>query len=154
MIPTYTIALTTTISILLSLITLGSSVAFSNIINLSVVGLYSSYLLCCGLLLWRRLQPQRIQPYNPSMSLVAEEQNNTLYWGPWRIPGVLGVLNNLFACVFLLVLWFWSFWPPATPVDAHTMNFSILTFGATILFAVGWYMVQGRKEYQGPVIEV
>lgn len=67
---------------------------------------------------------------------------------------MLGVLNNAFACVYLLVLWFWAFWPPQTPVVPETMNFSILTFGATVLFAVFWYIVDGRKSYQGPVIEI
>lgn len=63
-IPIYTIGFTTLVSVLLSFITLGSSVAFNNIVNLSVTGLYSSYLLSCALLLWRRLQRGRIQPYN------------------------------------------------------------------------------------------
>ncbi|KAF3765732.1 amino acid transporter [Cryphonectria parasitica EP155] len=129
-IPIYTVAFTTIVSVLLSLITLGSSVAFNNIVNLSVVGLYSSYLLSCGLLLFRRLQKDG------------------------RIPGVLGVLNNIFACVYLAVLWFWAFWPPVTPVTPATMNFSLLTFGGTVLFAVLWYAVKGRKEYQGPIVEV
>jgi hypothetical protein len=26
---------------------------------------------------------------------------DTLQWGPWKVPGVLGVANNLFACVNL-----------------------------------------------------
>ncbi|OTA98391.1 hypothetical protein M426DRAFT_17454 [Hypoxylon sp. CI-4A] len=149
-IPTYTIAFTTTVSVLLSLIILGSSVAFNNIVNLSVVGIYSSYLLSCALLLWRRLQPGGIMPYNPNVVRVGLK---SLHWGPWCIPGLMGVLNNAFACIYLLVLWFWAFWPPATPVEPANMNFSILTFGAMVLFAVGWYFLQGRKEYQGPVVE-
>lgn len=77
-----------------------------------------------------------------------------MHWGPWRIPGVLGILNNAFACVYLLVLWFWAFWPPATPVTPETMNFSILTFGAMALFATVWYLIRGSKEYDGPIVEV
>ena len=129
----HTIAFTTTISVLLSLIILGSAVAFNNIVNLSVAGLYSSYLISCGLLLWRRLQSQAIKPYNPRVTKVGPEN---LRWGPWRVPGALGVLNNAFACAYLFLLWFWAFWPPVTPVTPETMNFSILTFGATALFAV------------------
>ncbi|KAG9236192.1 putative GABA permease [Amylocarpus encephaloides] len=150
-IPVYTIAFTTTISVLLSLIILGSSVAFNNIVNLSIAGLYSSYLLSCALLLWRRLQPQGIKPFN---SRVAKVGPDNLHWGPWQIPGWLGVLNNVFACVYLFVLWFWSFWPPFLPVVPETMNFSILTFGGTALFAVLWYVLHGKKKYQGPIVEV
>ncbi|KAI1409796.1 putative GABA permease [Hypoxylon sp. FL1857] len=150
-IPLYAVAFTTVVSLLLSLIILGSSVAFNNIVNLSVVGLYSSYLLSCGLLLWRRLQPRCILPYDPYATMVGPDN---LRWGPWRIPGALGVINNVFACIYLFVLWFWAFWPPATPVDPQNMNFSILTFGFMALFAVVWYFLQGRKEYKGPIVEV
>ncbi|KAF2794551.1 putative GABA permease [Melanomma pulvis-pyrius CBS 109.77] len=150
-IPVYTIALTTTVSVLLSLITLGSSVAFSNIVNLSIAGLYSSYLLSCALLLWRRLQPQGINPHNTQVAKVGPEN---LHWGPWHVTGMLGVANNLFACAYLFVLWFWAFWPPAKPVVAENMNFSMLTFGGVALFATAWYFLRGKKEYIGPIIEV
>ncbi|KAK4209727.1 amino acid/polyamine transporter I [Rhypophila decipiens] len=152
-IPVYTVAFTTFVSVLLSLITLGSTVAFNNIVNLSVAGLYASYLLSCGLLLWRRLiTVGGIQPYNTAGgSLIGPGK---LQWGPWRIPGILGVANNIFACCFLLLLWVWAFFPPSTPVTPETMNFSVLTFGAVVLFAVVWYFVQGRKEYKGPVVEI
>ncbi|OTA92037.1 hypothetical protein M434DRAFT_75192 [Hypoxylon sp. CO27-5] len=150
-VPIYAIAFTTVVSLLLSLIILGSSVAFNNIVNLSVVGLYSSYLLSCGLLLWRRLQPGCILPYDPHITMVGPK---SLHWGPWRIPGIAGIVNNVFACIYLFVLLFWAFWPPATPVVAQNMNFSILTFGFMVLFAVIWYFIQGRKEYKGPIVEV
>lgn len=151
LIPVYTIACTTTISALLSLIVLGSSVAFNNIVNLSIAGLYSSYLLSCALLLWRRLQPNGIKPYSSDVGKVGPGR---LHWGPWHIQGVLGILNNSFACVYLSFLWFWSFWPPVTPVVPETFNFNVLTFGATTLFAVAWYFIRGRKSYQGPVVEI
>ncbi|KAI0814706.1 putative GABA permease [Xylaria sp. FL0064] len=151
LIPVYTIACTTTISVLLSLIVLGSSVAFNNIVNLSIAGLYASYLLCCTLLLWRRLQPNGVKPYNSEARKVGPGR---LYWGPWHLPGLLGIFNNIFACLYLLFLWFWSFWPPVTPVVPATFNFNILTFGATTLFAVVWYFAKGRKSYQGPVVEI
>ncbi|KAI0505243.1 putative GABA permease [Xylaria bambusicola] len=150
-IPVYTIGFTTTISVLLSLIILGSSVAFNNIVNLSIAGLYSSYLLCCSLLLWRRIQPNSIKPYSPDVAKVGPGH---LHWGPWHIPGFLGVINNVFACTYLLLLLFWVFWPPVTPITPETMNFSVLTFGATISGAIIWYFIQGRKEYKGPVVEV
>lgn len=138
-------------SILLSLITLGSTVVFNNIVNLSIAGLYPSYWLSCTLLLWRRLQPQAIRPYDPNVLRVNPKN---LFWGPWRIPGLFGVLNNLFASCYLLLVWFWAFWPPATSVDPQSMNYSVLTFGGTVLLSVIWYLLRGNKVYQGPVMEV
>jgi choline transport protein len=78
----------------------------------------------------------------------------TLQWGPWKVPGALGVANNSFACVYLVVLWFFSFWPGSIEVTAQSMNFSSVTFGGTVLFAVVWYYVRGRKTYVGPIVEI
>ncbi|CAI6083875.1 unnamed protein product [Clonostachys chloroleuca] len=150
-IPIYTVGFTTLVSVLLSLITLGSSVAFSNIVNLSAVGLYSSYLLCCALLLWRRLQPDGIRSYNDQTTHVGP---NSLQWGPWRIPGIFGIANNTFACTYLFVVWFFAFWPPTPEVTPESLNFSALTWGGTLLFAIVWYFAVGKKEYTGPVVEI
>lgn len=149
--PLYAIGLTTLFSLLLSLIILGSSVAFNDIVNLSVAGLYSSYLICCALLLWRRCQAGAIQPYDEDTTKIGP---GSLRWGPWRVPGLLGILNNAFACLFLALVWFWSFWPPATPVGPATMNFNVLIWGATTLLAILWYLVRGRVEYTGPRLEM
>ena len=134
---------------LLSLIILGSSVAFNNIISLSVAGFYSSYLLPCGFLLWRRLTGA-IKPRDEDMSIIGPGR---LCWGPWRIPEPFGTLNNIFACLYLVIILFWSFWPPVTPVSPSTMNFSILVFGATVLFSVVWYCARARKHFTGPIVE-
>ena len=134
---------------LLSLIILGSSVTFNNIISLSVAGLYSSYLLCCGLLLWRRL----IGSIRPADDTATRVGPGKLYWGPWRVPEPFGTINNTFACLYLVMLLFWSFWPPATPVRPSTMNFSVLVFGATILFSLAWYLFKGKAEFSGPIEE-
>ncbi|KAF3005203.1 hypothetical protein E8E13_010824 [Curvularia kusanoi] len=148
-IPVNTITFTAAISVLLSLINLGSSVAFANIVNLSIGGLYASYFIVCSLLLWRHLQG--ISRYNLHAAMIGPE---SLQWGPWRVPGALGVANNLFACVYLVVLWFFSFWPGSVQVNAQSMNFSSVTFGGTVLLAVLWYFIRGKKSYNGPIVEV
>jgi choline transport protein len=78
----------------------------------------------------------------------------TVQWGPWKVPGALGVANNLFACVYLVLLWFFSFWPGSVEVTAQSMNFSSVTFGGTVLFVVVWYYVRGKKTYVGPIVEI
>ena len=76
-----------------------------------------------------------------------------LIWGPWHIPGILGIINNAYACLYMIFVIFWSVWPPATPVDASTMNYSVLVTGGVIMFSIFWYYIRGRKEYKGPLID-
>jgi choline transport protein len=79
---------------------------------------------------------------------------DSLQWRPWKAPSVLGEANNLFACIYLIVLWFFSFWPGSVGANAKSSNFSSVTFSGTVLFAVVWYLIRGRESYSGPVLEV
>ena len=77
-----------------------------------------------------------------------------LTWGPWRVPGWLGIINNVVSMAFMVTIWIFGFFPPATPVTATTMNYSSLMFGATVLYSVFYYLVWGRKNFNGPVVEI
>jgi hypothetical protein len=76
-----------------------------------------------------------------------------LIWGPWKVPGILGTINNAYACVYMLFVLFWSVWPSETPVDYTTMNYSIVVTGGVLILSGIWYFVRARKEYQGPLID-
>jgi amino acid transporter len=76
-----------------------------------------------------------------------------LIWGPWRIPGLLGTINNAYACVYMIFVIFWSVWPPATPVQADTMNYSVVVTGGVLILSGIWYFVRARKVYRGPILE-
>ena len=65
-----------------------------------------------------------------------------------------GIINNVFACIYVIVIIFFSLWPPGQPVDAGSMNYSVLVTGAVALFSVVYYLVWAKREYKGPVIEV
>lgn len=151
-VPIWSVALTTTISCLLALINIGSSVAFNNIVSLSIVGLFSSYILAAGFLMYRRCTGA-ISMHSDSSHDLVNAPGAPLVWGPWRIPGVLGIANNAFACIYLIVILFFSFWPPATPVAAATMNYSSVMLGGVLIFSVLYYVVYARKVFQGPVAE-
>ncbi|KAI1262204.1 amino acid/polyamine transporter I [Xylariaceae sp. FL1019] len=174
-VPIVAIVIVTVIPCLLNLIYIGSSTAFNDVISLSVSGLYASYLLPCSFLLWRRVTGQ-IRPHRTRGDRENEEtarQNDNLHqltvedphesdilvdekvleWGPWRVPGLLGTLNNAYACTFCVWVLFWSFWPPSTPVTAENMNYSILVTGAVVLFAVLRYFLVAKLEYRGPLID-
>jgi hypothetical protein len=76
-----------------------------------------------------------------------------LIWGPWKVPGILGTINNAYACVYMLFVIFWSVWPPETPVDYTTMNYSIVVTAGVLILSGIWYFVRARKEYSGPLID-
>lgn len=148
--PLRCIAFTGIISIVLSFINFGSPLAFNDIVSVAVASLGSSYMIVLSLLLWRR-STGAIQPYDGSQRPL--EQGNNLSWGPWRVPGVLGIVNNAVACCYLIVVFFFSFWPTSTPVHAGNMNYSCAVFGGLVLLIVASYFLYGKTRYHGPVIE-
>ena len=90
-IPVIAILVTTVIACLLSLINIGSSVAFNDVVALSVNGLYTSYLIGNGLLLWRRLAGDI---HSPSETEDGGLDTEKLSWGLWRLPESIGTINN------------------------------------------------------------
>ena len=151
-IPVPTIVATTVISTLLSLIILGSSTAFNNIVSIAVAGLSASYALAIGLLLWRRITGGIRHSSLPPFQLT-NTPGFELSWGAWYMPGILGPAVNLFAIIYVLIILFFSFWPPELPVGAANMNYTILVTGAVLVFSVVWYYAWGRRDYKGPVID-
>jgi choline transport protein len=147
--PLNAIYVTLGITVLLSLIVLGSAVALQALTSLSVAALYSSYILPCGLLLWRRSTGQLL-PYSPDI----ENFDAGVAWGPWRISEPFGTVNNVFACMYGVLTLFWSFWPQTNPPTAATANWSVLVFTVVVLFSIVWYAIQARKYFKGPIKEV
>ena len=153
-VPIFSVAVTTTIAILLALIVLGSSTAFNDIVSLSVVGLFGSYLMVAVLMFWRRVRGD-IKGYETSSDYeLTNVPGAPLVWGPWRVPGVAGLLTNGFAIVYLVIIFFFVMWPPDSQPTAATMNYSSLMFGATMIFSIGYYFTHARKVYKGPIIQV
>lgn len=93
-------------------------------------------------------------PDPSALPALANTAGAELLWGPWRIPGVLGIVNNSVACIYLIIILFFSFWPPMTPVVASTMNYSSLVTSTVAIFSIVYYFVWGKKEYQGPIVDV
>ena len=152
-IPTLAVFVTTALACVLALIVLGSSTVFNDIVSLSVVGLFGSYLLVAVLLLWRRLRGD-IKLYPSSGDVLTNLPGKELTWGPWRVPGILGTVTNSFAIIYIIVIFFFSLWPPTNHPTAATMNYSSLMFGGTMIFSVLYYFFRARNVYTGPVIQV
>jgi choline transport protein len=112
--PTNAIFTTLAITVILSLIVLASAIALQALTSLLVAALFSSYILPCALLLWRRRTGQ-LTPY------VADSSSDSgLSWGPWRVP------EHIFACLYSILALFWSFWPQTILPTPATTNWSIL----------------------------
>jgi choline transport protein len=56
--------------------------------------------------------------------------------------------------LFLLLVYVFAFFPLAAPVEAETMNWSCLIYGAVVIFSTCYYFVFGRHAYEGPVVLV
>ncbi|KAK3172805.1 hypothetical protein OEA41_006130 [Lepraria neglecta] len=150
-IPMLAVIITSSIACLIGLINIGSATAFNDVISLGVSSLYASYVITESFLLWRRCTGGIRMPTDISNDT---GEANQLVWGPFHLPGIFGILVNAFAVAFGIIIFFFSFWPVATPVQAAHMNFSVLMTGSVVLFAIFYYVVWARKTYKGPIVEV
>ena len=150
-------AVTSFIACLLALVNIGSVAAFNGVISVAIAGLFASYLLTSSLLLYRRCTGAIVSSNTSDHVVVPERTNEATIkaiWGPWRIPGVLGIANNAFACVYLTYVLFFSFWPSFADVTPLNMNWSILVTGVITLVSAVYYLVWARKTYHGPIVDI
>jgi choline transport protein len=126
------ILLTFTITTLLSLINIGSTVAFNAIGSLAVSAILGTYIISFTVLILRRLRKEPLPARR------------------WTL-GRYGIFVNIGAVIFLLVVWVFIFFPLQTPVTPSTMNWNIVMFGGTMIFAMVYYIFVGRKTYTPPV---
>jgi amino acid transporter len=152
-VPVYAVLCTAAISILLSLINIGSPVAFQNVTSLSISCLYSSYLIAAGLLLYRRVTKGFVLPGATDLPALANTAGAELVWGPFHLKGALGIANNVFAMCYLIVVGFFSFFPGMVNPSVDMMNYSVVVTGGLVIFSVVYYFVWARKEYNGPIVE-
>ncbi|TVY47217.1 Choline transport protein [Lachnellula occidentalis] len=162
-IPMVAVGVVTVIPALLALIHIGSPIVFNDVVSLSVTGFYSSYFLPSALLLWRRTTGHIAEPNEPDSEDIAADAPESfegqkvlqmqLVWGPWRVPGLFGIINNAFACVYMIFVIFWSSWPPATPVTAATMNYSVVVTVGVIALSMVYYFLCGKRHYIGPLVD-
>ncbi|KAJ9417949.1 amino acid permease-domain-containing protein [Fusarium oxysporum] len=155
-VPVWAIGITSIISCLLALINIGSTAVYNAIISIAVSSLYSSYLMAASLLLYRRVGKGFKLPDPSAFPALADTgagEGQTLAWGRWHVPGVFGIINNTYACLYLALIWFFSFWPPAANPNVASMNFAVLITGCVFIFSVIYYLTWARREYKGPVVE-
>lgn len=119
--------------VLITLIVLGSTVAFQAIISLGVLALAFTYELSILCLIWRRLRGPPLPPY------------------PWSL-GRAGLPINILGSVYGFYLMFFAVIPPEYPVTPENFNWSPVMFVAVMGFATVYYILVARKVYTGPVV--
>lgn len=121
---------------LLSMIYIGSPVAFYAITSLSTVSLLQCYCLSIGCVLWRRIYKPETLP-KASFSL-----------------GRAGIFVNGAAVIYSMWAFFWSFWPQSTPVTASDYNWASPIFVSALIIAGIYFVFRAKHTYYGPVTEV
>jgi choline transport protein len=133
-IPLNSLIVSFVITVLLSLINIGSTIAFNNIVSLGVAALISSYAISISCLLIRKLR-----------------QPKTLPSARWTM-GKYGIFVNAISVAYLLLVFIMSFFPQVpSPVPAN-FNWSIVIYGAVVLWSAAYFMLKGRRVYHGPVV--
>ena len=132
-IPVNATCLTLVITVLLSLINLGSNAAFNAILSLQLSALMASYAICITCIVLKRVRDP-----------------NSLPKARWSL-GKLGLPINVLAMCYSTFACFWTFWPNSTPVDVESFNWAPVIFMAVMIFAMIAYVLQGRHQFDGPV---
>lgn len=135
-VPANAVAVTAAITIILSLINIGSDVAFNAIISLNLVALMLTYSVSIGCVLYRRV-------YHPELLPQAR----------WSL-GRAGVPVNAAGFLYSTYAFFWCFWPNETPVTLDNFNCSVVMFVAILVLCLVDWFVRARKHFSGPVVLV
>ncbi|KAM7188891.1 Amino acid/polyamine transporter I [Naviculisporaceae sp. PSN 640] len=135
-IPLNSVLLTFLITALLSLINIGSHVAFNAIGSMATTAILGTYIISFTCMVLRRLRG----PLPPCR---------------WSL-GKYGMFINLGAIAFLLIVWIFIFFPISTgeALTPETMNWNSVMFGGAMIFAIGYYFIVGKKKYTPPVMLV
>jgi hypothetical protein len=131
-IPLNAVTVTLLFSILVSFIILGSPVAFFTLGSLCNAALYASYVIVIGCVAWRRTFGDPLPPSRFSL-------------------GRAGIYVNMTAICFLSLQFVFIFFPTAPNPTPPYMNWTCAIFGGTVIIALIWYYIHGKKAYLGPV---
>ncbi|KAJ4179588.1 hypothetical protein NW755_012313 [Fusarium falciforme] len=131
--PLPAIFLTAIVDILLGCLFLGSTSAFNAVASASIVALGVSYAIPIVILC---LRGRRILPEDRI----------------FKLPNTVGWVLNLISIAFLTLTTVLFVFPPALPVSAASMNYCIAAFAVIILISTFQWIVDGRKNFNGPLV--
>lgn len=120
------------VTILLSMINIGSEVALNAVISLTITSLLSAYIVSIACVLLKRLRGQPLPHHR------------------WTL-GRYGMAVNIGALCFLLPIYIFAFFPLYTKVTPETMNWGVVMYVGVIGSASIYYCVRGRHHFIPPV---
>ena len=135
-IPLNAVLITFVITCLLSLINIGSTVAFNAIGSAALVSILSTYFISILVLIYRRFQ-------------------GPLPYHRWDL-GRMGLPINIGAVAWLMTVWVFCFFPIAIvpAVTPQSMNWNCVIYGGVIIIGMIYWFAWGRKVYTPPVFSV
>ncbi|KAK4982738.1 hypothetical protein LTR50_007606 [Elasticomyces elasticus] len=134
-IPVNSILFTCAFTMAISLINIGSSVAFNAILSLSTVALMATYVISIGCVTLKRYRREALPPAR------------------WSL-GRMGMPVNCVALAYACWSFFWSFWPNQAHVTATNFNWACVLFVGLMGIAGALYAFHARHVYEGPVVKV
>ncbi|KAI7292680.1 hypothetical protein KC315_g19455 [Hortaea werneckii] len=114
---------------------LGSSSAFNAITSASVVALGLSYgiPIAINCLRFRTMLPET---------------------RPFKLPEWFAWFANLLGVAYVILTTVLFVFPPELPVTGTNMNYCIVAFGVVLIISVIQWLVDGRRNYTGPRIDL
>jgi choline transport protein len=124
------------VSLILACINFGSDVALNAILSVSNAALLLSYIISIGALRLRRIRGEPLPPRR------------------WSLGKYGGIINDLTLC-FLVVAFFFSFWPSYVLIGDATaladFNWAVVVLAIVGILAFVYYFAGGRDKYVAPV---
>ncbi|KAJ6183696.1 hypothetical protein N7519_004997 [Penicillium mononematosum] len=131
-IPLNAVMVSLAVTVLLSLINIGSTTALLAVVTLTIGAMMSSYIITIACVLLKRIRGQPLPPHK------------------WSL-GRFGMAINIGALCFLLPVFVFAFFPLTSTVEPDTMNWCVVMYGGILIIAVVYYALRGRHHYIPPV---
>ncbi|KAF2720437.1 amino acid transporter [Polychaeton citri CBS 116435] len=129
-VPVWSLLLVTIIQMLLGIINIGSTSAFTAFVSVGVQALALSY----GI-------PIAISLFTGRVDVMQAR---------WNLGNLVGTVVNVIALAWILFELVLFSMPTALPVNEVTMNYSSVVLVGFGVIAAFWYAVHSRKSYHGP----
>ncbi|KAJ5516136.1 hypothetical protein N7527_007696 [Penicillium freii] len=141
-VPVHMVLVVGLLQMLLGFIYLGSSTAFNAVLSMAILGMYASYISpIVFMLVYGRRKSAPI-----FRGLGSGSFNLGPRWGP---------VVNIAAILWLLIGMVFSTFPTVKPVTPENMNYCIVvTMGWMLIGGVYYYLLGGKKQFTGPVVEL
>ncbi|KAL1584719.1 hypothetical protein WHR41_06852 [Cladosporium halotolerans] len=134
-VPLEALSLTLLVVVVFGCIFLGSTSAFNAITSASVTALGVSYAIPVAI---NCMRGRRMLPA-------------TRYF---KLPEPFAWFANLLGVAYVIITTVLFVFPPELPVTGSNMNYCIVAFAIVLLISVAQWLIDGRKNYRGPKVEV